>query len=168
MNTGHAVYLGAKRWPASRRMHWPLSIGFSTIASASLAYSSGLPSRFGNAASLVSALANSSGMPCGEPGGEQAGRDREHPDAQAAEVARHRQAHAGDRRLGRRVGDLPDLSLERRDRRRVDDDAALLGLVVDGSFLLICQAANRLMLKVPIRLRSTDWRKESRLCGPSC
>ena len=53
----------------------PLSIGFSTMATASLPYSSGRPMRFGNAASLVSTSANSSGMPCGEAGAEQARRD---------------------------------------------------------------------------------------------
>ncbi len=36
-----------------------------------------------------------------------------------------------------------------------------------GSCLLICHAASRLMLKEPMRLRSTVLRKESRLCGPS-
>src|SRR6476646_9872960 len=36
-----------------------------------------------------------------------------------------------------------------------------------GSFLLICQAASRLILKEPMRLRSTVALKESRLCGPS-
>jgi hypothetical protein len=61
------TYLGAKRWPASSRRHWPLSIGFSTIAATSFAYSSGRPSRFGNAASLVNAFANSSGMPSVSP-----------------------------------------------------------------------------------------------------
>ena len=127
--------MGAKRWPASRRRHWPLSIGLSTIATTSFAYSSGLPSRFGNAASLVNAAGELVGDALGEAGGEQARRDGQHPDAQAAEVAGHRQAHARDAGLGRGVGDLPDLALERGDGRGVDDDAALLGLVVDG-FLL--------------------------------
>jgi hypothetical protein len=36
-----------------------------------------------------------------------------------------------------------------------------------GSFLLICHAASLLMLKVPMRFRSTLLRKSSRLCGPS-
>ena len=121
-------YLGANRCPASSRRHWPLSIGLSTIAATSLAYSSGRPSRFGNAASLVSAAANSSGNALGQPRGEQARGDRQHPDAQRAEVARHGQAHAGDTGLGGGVGDLPDLALEGRDRRGVDDDAALVVL----------------------------------------
>ena len=47
---------GPKRWPASSRIVPPLSIGFSMIATTSLAYSSGLPIRFGNAASLTSRL----------------------------------------------------------------------------------------------------------------
>jgi Acyl-CoA dehydrogenase, C-terminal domain len=51
------IYFGAKRWPPSSRMQEPLSIGFSTIATASLAYSSGRPMRLGNAASLVSVWA---------------------------------------------------------------------------------------------------------------
>src|SRR5688500_15569801 len=58
------AYLGANRWPASRRMQPPLSIGFSTIATTSFPYSSGRPMRFGKAASLVRAAANSSGIPC--------------------------------------------------------------------------------------------------------
>ena len=57
--------------------------------------------------------------------------DRHHPDAEIAEVARHRQAHPGDRGFGGGVGDEAGLPAERRQRRRVDDDAALvvLGLV---------------------------------------
>src|SRR5271154_330908 len=57
-----AWLLGANRWPASSRMQEPLSIGLSTMATASLAYSFGLPMRLGNAASLVSTCANSSGI----------------------------------------------------------------------------------------------------------
>src|SRR5271155_815066 len=60
-------HLGANRWPASSRRHWPFSMGLSTMAATSLAYSSGRPSRFGNAASLVSAVAYSSGMPLVSP-----------------------------------------------------------------------------------------------------
>ncbi|CNJ15108.1 Uncharacterised protein [Mycobacterium tuberculosis] len=44
-----------------------MSIGLSTIAATSLAYSSGRPSRLGKAASLVNAEANSSGMPLVSP-----------------------------------------------------------------------------------------------------
>src|SRR5271168_521192 len=64
----------------------------------------------------------------GQPGREQAWRDCQYADAQRPEVACHGQAHARDSGFGRGVGDLPDLALERRDRRGVDDDAALLVL----------------------------------------
>ena len=56
---------------------------------------------------------------------EHAGCDRHHPDAEARELARHRQRHADETRLRRAVGGLPDLSVERRDRRREHNDAAL-------------------------------------------
>src|SRR5581483_8712377 len=36
-------YLGANRCPASSRRHWPLSIGLSTMAATSFAYSMGRP-----------------------------------------------------------------------------------------------------------------------------
>ena len=110
----------------------PLSIGFSTMATASLPYSSGRPMRFGNAASLVSTSANSSGMPSVRPVLNRLGAMASDADAEAAEVAGHRQRHAGDAGLGRGVGDLADLALERGDRRGVDDHAALavLGLVL--------------------------------------
>ena len=109
----------------------PLSIGVSTIATTSRPYSSGRPMRFGNAASLVRASANSSGMPCGDAGAEQARRDRHRPNPEAAEITRHREHHSGDARLRRRVRDLTDLTFERGDRRGVDDHAALavFGLV---------------------------------------
>ena len=41
-------------------------------------------------------------------------------DAEAAEVARHRERHPGDAGLGRGVGDLADLALEGGDRGGVD------------------------------------------------
>ena len=56
---------------------------------------------------------------------EDAGRDRHHADAVARELARHRQRHPGHARLRRAVRRLPDLTVERGDRRRVHDDAAL-------------------------------------------
>ena len=56
---------------------------------------------------------------------EQAGRDRHHPDLQPGQVAGDRQRHADDAALGRGVGRLADLPLERGDRRRVDDHAPL-------------------------------------------
>ena len=66
----------------------------------------------------------------GQTGGEQARRDGQDPDPEAAQIASHRQAHTGDRGLGRRVGDLSDLAFEGGDRSGVDDDAALFGLIV--------------------------------------
>src|SRR5262249_26169660 len=59
----HASYLGAKRWPPSRRIVPPFSIGVSKIAWARRAYSSGFPMRLGKAASRVSVAAISSGIP---------------------------------------------------------------------------------------------------------
>src|ERR1700752_4642471 len=59
--TAGGIYLGANRCPASSRRHWPLSIGLSTMAAASFAYSMGRPIRLGNAASRVSVAAISSG-----------------------------------------------------------------------------------------------------------
>ena len=96
----------------------PFSIGFSKIASAIRAYSSGRPMRFGNAASLVSPVLHLLGDAARETGLEQARRDRHHAHAEAAEIAGHREGHAGDAGLGRRVGDLSDLPLEGGDRRR--------------------------------------------------
>ncbi len=63
---------------------------------------------------------------------EEAGRDRHDADAPARHVARRRQRHPDDAALRRRIGDLADLAVERRDRRGVDADAALaagVGLV---------------------------------------
>src|SRR3954454_22127235 len=68
------------------------------------------------------------------------------PGVQAdALTVEHRILHDCDSELGVLVGapsrfgnaasDLADLTLERRDRRRVDNDAPLLGLVVDGFVL---------------------------------
>jgi hypothetical protein len=51
--------------------------------------------------------------------------DRHHPDPGRREIARRRQRHTGDAGLRRRVGDLADLAVERRDRRGIDDHAAL-------------------------------------------
>ena len=60
---------------------------------------------------------------------EEARRDRADADRGAREVARGRQRHGDDAALGRRVGDLADLAVERRDRRGVDDHSALAALV---------------------------------------
>src|SRR6266566_1753566 len=56
---------------------------------------------------------------------EQAGRDRHHPNLQPGQVAGDRQRHADDAALGRGVGGLADLAIERRDRRGVHDHAPL-------------------------------------------
>jgi hypothetical protein len=62
-----AVHFGAKRWPPSRRSTEPFIIGFSKIARAMCAYSSGRPMRFGKAASLMRASSIAFGMPCVRP-----------------------------------------------------------------------------------------------------
>ena len=69
----------------------------------------------------------------GQSGGEQARRNRQHPDAQRAEVARHGQAHARDPGLGGGVGHLADLAFEGGDGGGVDDHAAFLVFGVVGA-----------------------------------
>jgi hypothetical protein len=56
---------------------------------------------------------------------EQAGSDRQYPDAEAAEIARHREGHPGNAGFGRCVGNLADLPFERGDGSGIDDHAAL-------------------------------------------
>ena len=56
---------------------------------------------------------------------EQAGCDRHHPDALARQLARGGQGQRRHPALRGGVGGLADLPLERRDRGRVDDHAAL-------------------------------------------
>jgi hypothetical protein len=56
-------------------------------------------------------------------------RDGVDPDAVARQVAGGGDRHPDDAALGSRVGDLPDLPFVRRDRRGVDDQPALAGLV---------------------------------------
>ena len=51
--------------------------------------------------------------------------DRADADEPCREVAGDRQRHRDDAAFGRRVRDLPDLTVVRRDARGVDDDAAL-------------------------------------------
>ncbi len=58
--------------------------------------SSRLAQALGNASSLVSTAANSSGMPSVRPVANRLEGDGQHADTQAAQVARHGQAHAGD------------------------------------------------------------------------
>ena len=107
----------------------PLSIGFSMIATASLAYSSGLPIHAGKAASLVDAVLNSSGTPFTMPVSNRLGAMALTRMPNDPRVAGHRQRHPGDTGLGGRVGDLTDLSLEGGDRCGVDDHATLSVLV---------------------------------------
>ncbi len=109
----------------SRRMTSPFSIGLSTMCSASAAYSAGLAEPGGvrhhgaeRVARLLWQLAEQRGV-------EQARGDRDDPDEQAREVAGDRQGHADDPALGRGVGRLADLAVERGRRGRVDDHAAL-------------------------------------------
>ncbi len=64
-----------------------------------------------------------------QPGVEETRGDRVHPNTQHAEVASHRQGHPCDAGLRRRVGDLSDLTFERGDRCRVDDDATFIVVV---------------------------------------
>ena len=104
----------------------PLSIGFSTMCTASAPYSSGSPSRAGCGTCWPSDFCASSGSEpssgvLNRPGAMVTTRIR-----LARQVAGDRQGHADDAALGRRVGGLADLAVERGDRRGVDDDAALL------------------------------------------
>ena len=96
---------------------------------------------------------------------EQAGRDGQHADAEAGELARHRQRQRRDAALGGRIGRLADLPLEGRDRcGRDDDPAAALG---PGSATLIAAPASRIMLNVPMRLTRTTRSNASSGIGPS-
>ena len=128
-------YLGAKRWPRVQSQALPVEHRVLDDGDASFAYSSGRPRRLGNAASLVSTLANSSGMPSVSPVANRLGAMASTRMPMLPRSRAIGQAHARDGGLGRGVGDLPDLALERGDRRGVDDDAALLGLVVDRILL---------------------------------
>src|SRR5262249_46850831 len=56
---------------------------------------------------------------------EDARRDRHDADSVARQLARDRQRHSDETRLRRAVRGLPDLSVERGDRRAEHDDAAL-------------------------------------------
>ena len=60
-----------------------------------------------------------------ERGVEDTRQDRVDPDPFGHEIARDRQSHSGDTRLGRGIGDLPDLPVHRRDRGRADHRPAL-------------------------------------------
>jgi hypothetical protein len=71
---------------------------------------------------------------------EQPRRDGDHPDGEGREVAGDRQCHADDAALGRGVRGLPDLPVERRDRRGVDDHAALFADQVERAHALSREA----------------------------
>ena len=88
--------------------------------------------------------------------------DRHHADPELREVARGRQRHPHHAALRRRIGDLTDLTVERRDRRGVDDHAALA--VLEGVVWRASRsAARRSTLNVPIRLIAiTDVNTSSR------
>ena len=105
-------------------MHAPLSIGFSTIATTSRPYSSGRPIRFGKAASLVNASANSFGMSLVMPVEKRLGAIAMTRMPRLPKFG-HGQGHSGNSRLGGGVGNLSNLSFERGDGRSVDDDPAL-------------------------------------------
>src|SRR4051812_19485060 len=67
---------------------------------------------------------------------EQARGDRAHADPGLGEVTRGGQRHADDAALGRAVGELTDLAVERGDRGGVDADAALaVGVRLVGEHL---------------------------------
>ena len=64
---------------------------------------------------------------------EDARRNRHAPDADRRELPRHRQGEADDAALRGRIGRLADLTVEGRDRRGVDDHAALARFERRGS-----------------------------------
>ena len=72
-----APYFGAKRWPASRRMHEPLSIGFSTMAHDELAVLLGPAHALREGGVLGEHVGELVGDALGEAGVEQARRDRQ-------------------------------------------------------------------------------------------
>ena len=123
---GRHAHRGAMRIAPSRRITSPLSIGFSMMCTASAPYSSGSPSRAGCGTCLPSDSCASSGSEPSSGVLNRPGAMVHDADQLAREVAGDRQGHADHAALGRRVGGLADLAVERRDRRGVDDDAALL------------------------------------------
>ena len=80
------------------------------------------------------------------------------------EIASRGQRQADDAALRRRVGDLPDLSVEGGDRSGVDADAALVAS--SGSLSFIAAAAKRSTLNVPIRLIRSTVSNGMSWCGP--
>ena len=120
------AYFGAMRSAPSSRMVSPLSIGFSTMCTASAPNSSG--SRRGGAGAARSRRARR-GPPRGSAASSgvsnRPGAIVHDADLLAAEVARGGQRHPDDSALGGGVGDLADLPVVRGDRRRVDADATI-------------------------------------------
>ena len=120
-----AAYCGAMRIAPSRRITSPFSIGFSRMWRTRAAYSSGRPRRLGNGTAAPSDCWTFSGRPFEHRRREDAGRDRDHADAVAGELARRRQRQRRDAALGGGIGRLADLALEGGDRGGVDDHPAL-------------------------------------------
>ena len=112
----------------SRRMVSPLSIGFSTICAASARVLLRLAETLREGIGLPRALRSSSGSRASIGVSKIPGAivQQRMP---ARQVARDRKRHADDAAFGGRVGDLADLAVEGRDRRGVDDHAALAVLV---------------------------------------
>ena len=158
------LYFGAKRWPASRRMQQPLSIGFSTMATASLAYSSGRPMRLGNAASLVSTSANSSGIPLVMPVLNRLGA-----------MARTRMPRLPrSRAIVSVMPAIPALAAVYATWPICPSNAAMDAVSMmtprspsSGSLAAMWEAWSRFRLKVPMRLSSMVRRNSSMGCGPS-
>ena len=126
-------YFGCMRIAPSRRIVSPFSITFSTMCRTSAAYSSGLPRREGNGTCLPEGILQLLRHAEQHRRGEQARRDRHAANAAARKVACDRQRHADDAALRSGVRRLPDLAVERGDRRRVDQHAAF---AVSRRFLL--------------------------------
>ena len=78
----------------------------------------GRPMRFGNTMLLDEVLLHLLGHAQHERRAHRAGGDGAHPDADGRQVARHRQRHAEDGRLGGAVGELAGLALDAGDRAR--------------------------------------------------
>ena len=118
-------YFGCMRIAPSRRMVSPFSIGISKIAATSCGELFGLAEARREGHLAASECLHLRGMRIHHRRVEDAGRDRHAADAEARQLARDRQRHAGDRRLGGGVGRLADLALEGGDRGGVDQQAAL-------------------------------------------
>ena len=160
-------YLGGMRRAPSRRMTSPLSIVFSTMWSASAAYSSGRPRRGGNGTWRAERVARLLGQAGQQRRVEQARGDRAHADAGLGEVARGGERHADDAALGGRVGDLADLAVVGGDRGGVDAHAALalvVGLVGRASRA----AARRSTLKRADQVDADHASRTARGCAGRC